>query len=76
VYALADKRLGDRPWAIGSYSIADIHLFRLYWRFFNSLKPAPGEFPNLDAHCRRMMARPAVLKTCQIEQAIGYELPA
>jgi glutathione S-transferase len=76
VYALADRRLGDHPWAIGSYSIADIHLFRLYWRFFNSLKPAPGEFPRLDAHYQRMMARPAVVKTCRIEQAIGYELPA
>ena len=76
VYALADRRLGDRTWAIGSYSIADIHLFRLYWRFFNSLKPPPGEFPSLDAHYRRMMARPAVRKTCAIEQAVGYELPA
>jgi len=37
------------------YSIADIHLFRLYWRMFNSLKPARGEFPNLDAHYARMM---------------------
>ena len=76
VYALADQRLGNKPWAIGTYSIADIHLFRLYWRFFNSLHPAPGEFPNLDAHYRRMMARPAVQKTCEIEAAIGYELPS
>ena len=76
IYARADQRLGARPWAIGSYSIADIHLFRLYWRFFNSLKPAPGEFANLDAHYRRMMARPAVQKTIAIEAAIGYELPA
>jgi glutathione S-transferase len=76
VYALADQRLGARPWAIGSYSIADIHLFRLYWRFFNSLRPAPGAFPNLDAHYQRMMARPAVQKTIAIEAAIGYELPA
>jgi glutathione S-transferase len=75
VYALADRRLGERAWAIGSYSIADIHLFRLYWRFSNSLKPAPGEFPRLDAHYQRMMARPAVRKTCAIEEAIGYELP-
>jgi glutathione S-transferase len=75
-FALADERLGERPWAIGSYSIADIHLFRLYWRFFHSLAPTPGEFPGLHAHYLRMMARPAVLKTCGIEQAIGYELPA
>lgn len=76
IYALADQRLGSGPWAVGAYSIADIHLFRLYWRFFNSLKPAPGTFPNLDAHYQRMMARPAVQKTIAIEAAIGYELPA
>ena len=76
IYTLADRRLGARPWAVGSYSIADIHLFRLYWRFFNSLKPAPAEFPNLDAHYQRMMARPAVQKTIATEAAIGYELPA
>jgi glutathione S-transferase len=75
VYRLADRRLGS-GWAIGDYSIADIHLFRLYWRLFNSLHPAPSEFPNLDAHYARMMARPAVQKTIQIEAAIGYELPA
>ena len=72
---LADHRLGNREWALGSYSIADIHLFRLYWRFTNSLKPAPGSFPNLEAHYSRMMARPAVRKTIEIEQAIGYGLP-
>ena len=76
VYTIADRRLGDRQWAIGTYSIADIHLFRLYWRFSNSLHPAPGEFPNLEEHYQRMMARPAVRKTCEAEAAIGYELPA
>ena len=76
VFRIAEQRLGGRDWAIGRYSIADIHLFRLYWRFFNSLKPPAGTFPSLDAHYRRMMARPAVRKTCAIEEAIGYELPA
>ena len=76
IYALADRRLGAGSWAVGAYSIADIHLFRLYWRFFNSLRPDPGEFPNLDAHYERMIARPAVQKTIAIEAAIGYELPA
>ena len=75
IYRLADERLGKREWAVGSYSIADIHLFRLYWRFFNSLKPEPGTFPNLDAHYARMMARPAVQKTIEIESALGYHLP-
>jgi glutathione S-transferase len=76
VYTLADRRLGARTWAVEDYSIADIHLFRLYWRFFNSLHPASDDFPNLHAHYQRMMARPAVQKTCKIEAAIGYELPA
>jgi glutathione S-transferase len=76
IYKLADERLGAREWAIGRYSIADIHLFRLFWRFENSLKPPPGTFPNLSAHRQRMMARPAVKKTIEIEAAVGYELPA
>jgi glutathione S-transferase len=75
VYGIADRRLGQRQWAVGRHSIADIHLFRLYWRLANSLKPAPGTFPNLTAHYDRMMARPAVRRTCEIERAIGYELP-
>ena len=75
VYGIADRRLGD-GWAIGRYSIADIHLFRLYWRLANSLKPPPETFPNLTAHYARMMARPAVQRTIAVESAVGYELPA
>ncbi len=75
VYAIADRRLGN-DWAIGRYSIADIHLFRLFWRLANSLKPAPEIFPNLTAHYERMMHRPAVRRTIELESAIGYELPA
>jgi glutathione S-transferase len=75
VYAIADRRLGN-GWALGRYSIADIHLFRLYWRLANSLHPAPEMFPNLTAHYARMLARPAVQRTIEIESAIGYELPA
>ena len=74
VWGIADRRLGH-GWALGRYSIADIHLFRLYWRFANSLKPAPETFPNLTAHYARMMARPAVQRAIEVEAAIGYELP-
>lgn len=74
VWGIADRRLGQ-GWALARYSIADIHLFRLYWRFANSLKPAPEEFPNLTAHYARMMARPAVQRTIEVEAAVGYELP-
>ena len=76
IYALTDARLGKREWAVDKYSIADIHLFRLFWRFCNSLKPTVEEFPNLTAHYERMMARPAVKRTCAVEAEIGYELPA
>src|SRR5579862_6808476 len=76
IYALADQRLGDGDWAVGDYSVADIHLFRLYWRFAASLKPPPGSFPRLEAHHARMMARPAVIRTIEAEAAVGYELPA
>ena len=37
--------------------------------------PGSGEYPNLDAHFARMMARPAVQKTIAIESAVGYNLP-
>ena len=75
VTELADKRLGQRIWAAGEYSIADIHLFRLYWRFKNAFLPAEGRFPNLDGHYARMMKRPAVVKTIEVESALGYEFP-
>jgi glutathione S-transferase len=75
VFALADRRLGNREWAMGSYSIVDIHLFRLFWRFYNAFKPASDEFPNLSAHYARMMARPAVQRTIEAETTVGYELP-
>jgi glutathione S-transferase len=74
VYEIADRRLAGSDWALRQYSIADIHLFRLYWRFGASMKSAGGSFPNLDAHHARMMARPAVQRTLAVEAAIGYEL--
>ncbi|MGH7041588.1 MAG: glutathione S-transferase family protein [Acetobacteraceae bacterium] len=74
-FMLADARLGDRDWALGAYSVADIHLFRLYWRLVNSRPPPPAAFPRLAAHYERMMARPAVRRTIEVECTIGYELP-
>lgn len=77
VYALADRRLGEREWAVGGrYSIADIHLFRLFWRNRGRLKLGAGELPNLHAHYERMMGRAAVKRTIEVESSIGYELPA
>lgn len=76
VYAIAERRLEGRDWALDRYSIADIHLFRLFWRMKASLSSAADEFPGLSAHHDRMMARPAVRATIEAEAAIGYELPA
>ena len=76
VYGIADQKLAGKDWAVGRYSIADIHLFRLYWRFSRATNPDRAAFPNLAAHHDRMMARAAVQKTCAIEDAIGYDLPA
>jgi glutathione S-transferase len=76
VYHLADERLGGATWAAGVYSIADIHLFRLFWRFRSMLGVEPTMFPNLCGHYDRMLERPAVRKTCDAEAAMGYNLPA
>jgi glutathione S-transferase len=75
VYHWAEQRLGDGPWAVGAYSIADIHLFRLFWRFRGWVDADSAAFPNLAAHHDRMMQRPAVLKTFEAEAALGYTLP-
>ena len=72
---VAEQRLGGAEWALGRYSIADIHLFRLFWRFQTSRTPPAGSLPRLEAHAARMMARPAVARTFAAEAAIGFHLP-
>lgn len=74
-WALAEKRFiedskgGD--WALGSYSIVDIHLFRLYWRMVNTPGDRPTGLKALDGHLARMMARPAVKKTIEAESKLA-----
>ncbi len=75
VFVIAEEKLGGKEWAVDRYSIADIHLFRLYWRFVDALGPHEADFPGLTAHYHRMMARPAVKRTLEVESAIGYNLP-
>jgi glutathione S-transferase len=77
VWRIADARLGEREWLVGDrYSIADIHVFRLYWRMISSLQPEPGTFPNLAQHHDRVLQRVAVARTIADEAAVGYELTA
>jgi glutathione S-transferase len=74
-WRLAEQRLGGRDWALGAAcSIADIHLFRLFWRFRGGAPAEAAAFPALLAHHARMMARPAVARTIAAEAAIGYEI--
>jgi len=75
VFALAEPRLGPAEWTVGRYSIADIHLFRLYWRFVTTLNLPLETYPN----CRRIpphAGAAAVQRTLEAEAAIGYNLPA
>ena len=76
VWRMAETRMAGGDWLLGPYSVADIHLFRLFWRFNASLRREPDAFPKLTAHHERMLARPAVRRTIETEAAIGYELPA
>lgn len=76
-FGLADRRLGKRQWALGErYSVADIHLFRLFWRLKGSMQPATDVFPELERHHAAMMTRPAVQRTIEAEGKLGYNLPA
>ena len=45
VFALAERRLGGKEWTVDRYSIANIHLFRLFWRYVDTLHPRPGAVP-------------------------------
>jgi glutathione S-transferase len=76
VWTLADKKFGEHDWVLGTYSIADIHLFRLYWRLVNAPRPYPKGLRRLESLYERMMVRSAVQRTIKIESELGYELPA
>ena len=65
---VANKKLGKNEWAIGKFSIADIHLFRVYWRFRPGMDAPKGTYPVLEAHEARMLARPAVQKAIEAEK--------
>ena len=76
VWTLAERKFGDGDWALGSYSVADIHLFRLYWRMVNAPRERPTGLHRLDRLHARMMARAAGQRTIAVESRVGYELPA
>ena len=76
IYKLADQRLGNArmgPRLLLNRRYPPVP--SLLALSPTPLSRAPGSFPNLEAHYSRMMARPAVRRTIEIEQAIGYDLP-
>lgn len=74
IWQRTETRLGHNAWALGDYSVVDIHLFRLFWRF-RAGTPEAASLPKLSAHHDRMMARPAVQRTLAAEAGMGTGLP-
>ena len=64
-YAVLDKQLGQHDYVAGAYSVADSALFYVsYW----GAKRLGMRLPKaLDAHYRRMLARPAVQRMMEQE---------
>jgi glutathione S-transferase len=50
VFTLVEQRLGRNEWTVERYSIGDIHLFQLFWRFVDALHPARDTYPGLYTH--------------------------
>jgi glutathione S-transferase len=67
---VADKKLGTQKYVMGdTYSIADAYLFTIFgWTGYVGLKSE--KWPNLAAHSKRMMERPAVRRTMEIEDLL------
>ncbi len=77
VWRIAEQKLGGKQWCVGGkYSIADIHLFRLYWRFRERFGLKPDQHPAVQALHDRMLQRPAVKKTIEAEAKVAATLPA
>ena len=75
VWRIAEQKLGGREWCVGGkYSIADIHLFRLYWRFKDRFGLNAAEHPAIQALHDRVVQRPAVKKTIEAEAKIASSL--
>lgn len=64
-FALIDNGLAGKEWAVGAFSLADAAIFYpSFWAAARLNIPLPA---NLEAHYRRMRARPAVIKALKDE---------
>ncbi len=75
LYGVLDKRLADRAFVAGEYSIADMAIYP-WVRPYKNQGQDLADFPNLDAWFKRMRARPAVAKGCKIGEDLraSYDL--
>jgi glutathione S-transferase len=71
VWRIAEQKLAGKEWCVGGrYSIADIHLFRLFWRFRERFGLKADDHPAVQALHDRVLQRPAVKKTLEAEAKV------
>ena len=69
LYGVLNKRLADRDFIAGDYSIADMASFP-WVRPYKNQGQDIAEFPNLDRWFKRMHERPAVAKGCKVGEEL------
>jgi len=65
LYGVMDRRLADRPFIAGDYSIADMALFP-WCQGFERRQQKPEDFPNVKRWVDTMAARPAVQRGMKV----------
>jgi glutathione S-transferase len=67
-FAIVERRLEDREWLFGRWTILDVYLLYLWWRGVGGgVDPTP--FPRLADHGRRCEQRPTLAKVIDREEA-------
>lgn len=60
-FAMVEKLLAGKDWALGQWSIIDAYLFT-FWRWATFLKLDVSGYPNYAKHAERMSQRPSVVR--------------
>lgn len=68
LFGVMDKRLAQRPYLAGEYSIADIACYP-WARIWKALEQDIGAFPNLKRWLDQVGARPAVIKGLALKKS-------
>jgi glutathione S-transferase len=72
-FALVDKALAGKDYALGAFSVVDAYLF-VFFRWAGFLKIDMTPFPNYAAHGARIGKRPAVQRVLAREQEAQEQL--